>query len=103
MMPHFPHHRLKALYPRHRAEIQAAGLGGTWRVFRKTLGEIKKGGYLLTKGEFDPGVNSVEALILSDQKTALGSLAVTWHEKGGPPDGASANSTRRQTGGNNHI
>ena len=80
MLAHLPHHRLKAIYPRHLEEIERAGLGATWSEFRKTLGEIKKNGYLLTRGEFNPGVYGVAAPVLSDQKTALGSVGVAWDE-----------------------
>jgi DNA-binding IclR family transcriptional regulator len=80
ILAYLPHHRLKAIYPRHRAEIENAGLGSTWSVFRKTLGEIKKDGYLLTKGEFNPGVYGLAAPILTDQKTSLGSVGVAWDE-----------------------
>lgn len=80
ILAHFPYHRLKALYSRHRTEIESAELGGTWSVFRRTLGVIKKDGYLLTEGEFNPGVHGVAAPILTDQKTALGSLGVAWNE-----------------------
>ncbi|MFC9336290.1 IclR family transcriptional regulator [Arthrobacter sp. NPDC057009] len=80
ILAHLPHHRLKAIYARQSEEIENAGLGSTWSVFRKTLGEIKKDGFLLTKGEFNPGVYGVAAPILTDQKTALGSVAVAWDE-----------------------
>lgn len=81
ILAHLPHHRLKAIYPRYSAEIENAGLGSTWSVFRKTLGEIKKDGYILTMGEFNPGVYGVAAPILTDQKTAVGSVGVAWDEK----------------------
>ena len=81
ILAYLPHHRLKAIYPRHRTEIENAGLGSTWSEFRKSLGEIKKDGYLLTMGEFNPGVYGVAAPILTDQKTALGSVGVAWDEK----------------------
>ncbi len=78
ILAHLPHHRLKAVYARQGREIEKAGLGGTWSAFRATLGKIKKDGYALTKGEFNPGVYSVAAPILTDQKTALGSVGVAW-------------------------
>ncbi len=80
ILAYLPHHRLKAIYPRHREEIENAGLGATWSEFRKALGEIKKNGYLLTRGEFNPGVYGVAAPILTDQKTSLGSVGVAWDE-----------------------
>ena len=53
-------------------------MGSTWSAFRATLGKIKKDGYPLTMGEFNPGVYGVAAPILTDQKTALGSVGVAW-------------------------
>lgn len=81
ILSYLPHHRLKVIYPRHHAEIERAGLGNTWSEFRKTLGEIKREGYLLTMGEFNPGVYGVAAPILTDQKTAVGSVGAAWDEK----------------------
>jgi DNA-binding IclR family transcriptional regulator len=81
ILAYLPHHRLKAIYPRQHKEIESAGLGGTWGEFRATLGKIKKDGYVLTVGEFNPGVLGVAAPILTDQKTSLGSVGVAWDEK----------------------
>jgi len=81
ILAYLPHHRLKAIYPRYSEEIQNAGLGGNWSEFRKTLGGIKKNGYLLTMGEFNPGVYSVAAPILTDQKTAMSSVGFAWDEQ----------------------
>ncbi|WP_018763295.1 IclR family transcriptional regulator domain-containing protein, partial [Arthrobacter sp. 135MFCol5.1] len=81
ILAYLPHHRLKAIYPRYSTEIESAGLGSTWSEFRKSLGEIKKDGYLLTMGEFNPGVYGVAAPVLTDHKTALGSVGVAWDEK----------------------
>jgi len=81
ILAYLPHYRLKAIYPRQRAEIEKAGLGSTWRDFRANLGKMKKDGYALTVGEFNPGVYSVAAPILTDQKTSLGSVGVAWDEK----------------------
>ena len=80
ILAYLPHYRLKAIYARRQQEIEDAGLGGSWSVFRKTLGEIKKDGYLLTMGEFNPGVYGLAAPILTDQKTAVGSVGVAWDE-----------------------
>jgi DNA-binding IclR family transcriptional regulator len=80
ILAYLPHHRLKAIYPRQSAEIEKAGLGSTWKDFRSALSKIKKDGYALTRGEFNPGVYSVAAPILTDQKTSLGSIGVAWNE-----------------------
>jgi DNA-binding IclR family transcriptional regulator len=81
ILAHLPHHRLKAIYPRRREDIENAGLGSTWSTFRATLGKIKKDGYLVTMGEFTPGVIGVAAPILTDQKTAWSSVGVAWDEQ----------------------
>jgi DNA-binding IclR family transcriptional regulator len=81
ILAYLPHHRLKAIYPRQQNEIASSGLGSNWSEFRAALGQIKKDGYSLTKGEFNPGVYSVAAPVLTDQKTSLGSVGVAWDEK----------------------
>jgi len=81
ILAYLPHYRLKAIYARQRGEIEQAGLGRTWKEFRGILGKIKKNGYHLTVGEFNPGVIGVAAPVLNDQKTALGSVGVAWDEK----------------------
>ena len=78
ILAHLPHHRLKAIYPRQCRELENAGLGSTWSEFRAALGKIKKDGYLVTMGEFTPGVYGVAAPVLNDQKTSLGSVGVAW-------------------------
>lgn len=80
ILAHLPHHRLKAIYPRYVGEISAAGLGVTWGDFRSSLSDIKRDGFLLTRGEFNPGVLGVAAPILMRQKTAVGSIGVAWRE-----------------------
>jgi DNA-binding IclR family transcriptional regulator len=81
ILAHLPHYRLKAIYPRQVADIEKAGLGGTWKEFRSTLGDIKKRGYHVTHGEFNPGVIGVAAPVLNHQRTALGSVGVAWAEQ----------------------
>jgi DNA-binding IclR family transcriptional regulator len=81
ILAHLPHHRLKAIYSRQSKEVENAGLGSTWSAFRASLGKIKRDGYLLTMGEFNPGVYGVAAPVLDHQRTALGSVGVAWDEK----------------------
>src|SRR5215218_10158330 len=81
ILAHLPHHRLKAIYGRQSQEVENAGLGSTWSAFRASLGKIKRDGYLLTMGEFNPGVYGVAAPVLNQQRTALGSVGVAWDEK----------------------
>ena len=45
-----------------------------------TLGQIKKNGFVVTMGEFNPGVQGVAAPILTDQKVVLGSVGVAWDQ-----------------------
>lgn len=84
ILAHLPHYRLKAIYPAQSSEIEKAGLGSTWKEFRATLGNIKRNGYHVTMGEFNPGVLGVAAPILNTQKTALGSVGVAWDENERP-------------------
>ena len=81
ILAHLPHHRLKAIYPRQHLEIENAGLGSTWGEFRANLGKIKRAGFALTYGEFNPGVYGVAAPILTNQRTAWSSVGVAWDEK----------------------
>jgi DNA-binding IclR family transcriptional regulator len=81
ILAHLPHHRLKAIYSRQSATVENAGLGSTWSAFRASLGKIKRDGYILTMGEFNPGVYGVAAPVLNHQRTALGSVGVAWDEK----------------------
>jgi DNA-binding IclR family transcriptional regulator len=81
ILAHLPHYRLKAIYSRQGKEVENAGLGSTWSAFRASLGQIKRDGYLLTMGEFNPGVYGVAAPVLNHQRTALGSVGVAWDEK----------------------
>src|SRR4051794_16738832 len=78
ILAYFPHPRLKAIYPRQHAELERAGLGSSWSEFRAALGEIKRDGYLVTMGEFTPGVYGVAAPVLTDQKVSVGSVGVAW-------------------------
>lgn len=80
ILAYLPHHSLKAIYARHAEAIDNAGLGDNWRDFRKGLGQIKRNGYLVTLGEFNPGVQGVAAPILTDQKAVLGSVGVAWDQ-----------------------
>lgn len=81
ILAYFPHHRLKSIYSKSQMEIQNAGLGDTWDTFRSTLGKIKKDGYLITKGEFNPGVYGVGAPVFNDSNVVLGSVGVAWDER----------------------
>ncbi|MDR6509138.1 DNA-binding IclR family transcriptional regulator [Arthrobacter oryzae] len=75
-----PHHRLKAIYPRHSTEIENAGLGAAHGASSASHTRDQERRYFLTRGEFNPCVYGVAAPILTDQKTALGSVGVAWHE-----------------------
>ena len=81
ILAYLPHHRLRSIYPRQKEEIEKSGLGGNWKDFRASLGMIKKDGYAVTSGEFNPGAVSVAAPILTEQKVSLGSVGVSWNEE----------------------
>lgn len=81
ILAYLPHYRLKALYARQSEEIRKAGLGATWGEFRSALGEIKKNGYIITMGEFNPGVSGAAAPILTGDRIPVGSIGVAWDAK----------------------
>jgi DNA-binding IclR family transcriptional regulator len=80
ILAYLPNHQLRNLYSRSSALITDANLGATWPEFRDTLGRIRKEGYTITKGEFNPGVFGVAAPVFNSDDLILGSIGVSWSE-----------------------
>ncbi len=76
ILAHLPHHQLKVVFDRGRAEIEKNGLGGDWSEFLKTLRSYRAQGYCVSSGEFRPNVAGVAAPIFNDEGKILGSVAV---------------------------
>jgi DNA-binding IclR family transcriptional regulator len=70
-----PPRHLKALYQAYQADVQAAGLGESWDVFRANMAALRKAGYARTEGEIDKGRLGIGVAVLNDDKHAVGSLS----------------------------
>jgi len=75
MLPYLPTRDLRQLYKERAAEIQAAGLGGSWADFRGGLSEMRRQGYVITHSEVDLHRIGIGAAVLDEQRRLLGSLS----------------------------
>jgi DNA-binding IclR family transcriptional regulator len=66
---------LKRLYADHAPEISAAGLGTNWKEFLAKLRVYRKAGFVLAKGEVDPGRVGISAPVLDGDRNCIGSLS----------------------------
>ena len=70
-----PGRELRRLFRDREAEIGAAGLGADWDTFRRSLMQVRKAGYLITRAELDQNRTGIAAPILDGAKRILGSLS----------------------------
>ncbi len=75
ILAHAPTRILKRLYEEHKAEIAASGLGGDWASFKAALARIRRAGFVVSRGELDPGRIGISAPMFDDDKRAIGSLS----------------------------
>lgn len=75
-----PERRLTKLYLDHQEAIRKAGLGGTHDEFLASLKAIRREGYVLSRGEVDPGVVGVGVPVFGGERAVLGSLSVVFSE-----------------------
>lgn len=80
ILPYLPAHQLRSIFAKHRKAIAMAGLGSDWTAFRGTLTRMRRQGYALTVGEFNPGVVGLSAPIFNRSKHILGSLGIVAQE-----------------------
>jgi len=80
ILAHIPNHRLRSIYTRNEQTIADTKLGKTWAEFREKLSSIRKDGYLVSYGEFNPGIVGVAAPVFNSDRLILGSVGVAWHE-----------------------
>lgn len=71
----------KRLYQRHETDILAAGLGASWKEFRRALTTIERAGFCISKGELDQGNVGIAAAISLDPPNPPGSLVLVFSEK----------------------
>ena len=76
ILAHLPSHQLRAIYARHRATIEAAGLGGDWESFRHALRAIREAGHCITQSEFMPGIIGIAAPLFNAEGGVLGSIGL---------------------------
>ena len=81
MLPYLPAHQLRSLYRGNGAAITAAGLGSDWQTFRSSMTRIRRAGFLVTVGEFNPGVVGVSAPIFNRSHHILGSVGIAGAEE----------------------
>jgi len=70
-----PRRVLKRLYGTRAREIQAAGLGGTWKEFLAKLRIWRVAGHVLANSEVDRGRFGIAAPVLGEDRKAIGSLS----------------------------
>ncbi|KAE8757123.1 MULTISPECIES: IclR family transcriptional regulator [Paraburkholderia] len=75
LLAYLPPRRVKALFEKHTKAIAKAGLGKTLPAFRSVLGEWRKAGSVVTRGEVDTGLVGIAAAILSADRTGVGSIS----------------------------
>lgn len=80
VIPYLPPHRLRSIFKHHQRDIAIAGLGTDWQSFRDRLAAIRKDGYLVTYGEFNPGVFGVSAPVFNTEGMVVGSLGIAGSE-----------------------
>ena len=81
ILAHLPNHRLRIIYDKRQADIEAAHLGTSWDEFRQALSKIRKNGYFLSHGEFNPGIVGIAAPILNSDQVILGSIGIALHQE----------------------
>lgn len=80
ILAHLPPHKLRTLMLTSGPEINDAGLGKDWQEFRDTLKKIRHAGFLVSRGEIDPGTIGIAAPIFDADGKVTGSLAITVRE-----------------------
>lgn len=80
ILPYLPAHQLRNTFKHNQSTIAMAGLGNTWTEFKQTLAKIRTDGYVLSYGEFNPGVAGLYAPVFNSEKLILGSVGISWSE-----------------------
>lgn len=80
ILPYLPAHQLRSIFAKHRKVIAQSGLGSDWTAFRSMLSRIRRQGWIMTVGEFNPGVVGLSAPIFNRSRHILGSLGIVAQE-----------------------
>lgn len=81
ILSYLPPHRLRSIYAKNPLKVADAKLGNNWDDFRENLGKIRKDGYVMTLGEFNPNVYGVGAPVFNEEKLIIGSIGVAWQKE----------------------
>lgn len=84
ILAHLPSRRLTKLFAQYAREIEAAGLGGDWQAFRRSLQAIRDKPVYATRSEIDKGVLGLSAPIFDDRRV-IASLTFAMPEKRDDP------------------
>lgn len=68
--------QLKRLYEGHADESDLKRLGPDWKTFSKSMLQVRKQGYCISKGELDPDKTGLAAPIFDEKKRVLGSITL---------------------------
>jgi DNA-binding IclR family transcriptional regulator len=81
ILPYVPPHRLRSIFQHHQRTIALAGLGTDWQSFRERVAAIRKDGFIMTHGEFNPGVFGISAPVLNAEGLVVGSIGIAGSEE----------------------
>ncbi len=81
ILPYVPPHRLRSIFQQHQRNIALAGLGTDWDSFRDNLAAIRRAGFFVSHGEFNPGVFGVAAPIFNPDGLVVGSIGIAGAEE----------------------
>lgn len=76
ILPYLPPHRLRSIFQQHQRAIALAGLGTDWTSFRESLAAIRRDGFVVSQGEFNPGVFGISAPVFNADGLVVGSIGV---------------------------
>jgi DNA-binding IclR family transcriptional regulator len=76
ILPYLSAYQLRSLFEKHAKTIATSGLGSDWTSFRSNLAKIRRDGFVMTVGEFNPGVMGISAPIFNRSGQVLGSIGV---------------------------
>jgi DNA-binding IclR family transcriptional regulator len=75
ILAHLPSRKLKSLFEGSADEIAQAGFGLDFDAFRGKLAAIRRAGFVVTRGEIDPGRIGIAAPVFDKDRAILGSLS----------------------------
>lgn len=82
ILAHLSPRQLRRVYDSHSESPDLRELGQDWKAFSRTMLQLRKQGYSLSKGQLDPGKVGVAAPIFDEKGRVLGSISLVGsHER----------------------